>query len=133
VLWWTGPAHGAAGGEFRLHRSLRKTLRAFLAKRRLRDPLRQRVRRVIEACAGTPRDGPGRHLDRAEMRRLRAWHRAGTVHSVETWVDGQLVGGLYGVAHRPHVLRRVDVRPRHRRVQDRPGALVASAAPTASS
>ena len=26
-----------------------------------------------------------------------AWHRAGAVHSVETWVDGQLVGGLYGV------------------------------------
>ena len=27
-----------------------------------------------------------------------AWHRLGRVHSVETWVDGQLVGGLYGVA-----------------------------------
>jgi hypothetical protein len=27
-----------------------------------------------------------------------AWHRAGHVHSVETWIDGRLVGGLYGVA-----------------------------------
>jgi leucyl/phenylalanyl-tRNA--protein transferase len=26
------------------------------------------------------------------------WHRLGGVHSVETWVDGQLVGGLYAVA-----------------------------------
>src|SRR5690606_32318331 len=25
------------------------------------------------------------------------WHRMGRVHSVETWVDGQLSGGLYGV------------------------------------
>ena len=27
-----------------------------------------------------------------------AWHRAGRVHSVETWIDGELVGGLYCVA-----------------------------------
>lgn len=27
-----------------------------------------------------------------------AWHRAGRVHSFETWVDGELVGGLYGVS-----------------------------------
>jgi leucyl/phenylalanyl-tRNA--protein transferase len=25
------------------------------------------------------------------------WHREGRTHSVETWVDGELVGGLYGV------------------------------------
>ena len=28
------------------------------------------------------------------------WHHAGVAHSVETWVDGRLVGGLYGVALR---------------------------------
>lgn len=28
----------------------------------------------------------------------KAWHRQGRVHSVETWVDGHLVGGLYAVA-----------------------------------
>jgi len=26
------------------------------------------------------------------------WHRAGGVHSVETWIDGELAGGLYGVS-----------------------------------
>src|SRR5690606_4055728 len=25
------------------------------------------------------------------------WHKAGRVHSVETWIDGRLAGGLYGV------------------------------------
>jgi len=25
------------------------------------------------------------------------WHRAGHAHSIETWIDGELVGGLYGV------------------------------------
>lgn len=27
-----------------------------------------------------------------------AWHRMGYVHSVETWIDGRLAGGLYGVS-----------------------------------
>ena len=27
-----------------------------------------------------------------------AWHRQGRVHSAETWIDGELVGGLYFVA-----------------------------------
>jgi leucyl/phenylalanyl-tRNA--protein transferase len=28
----------------------------------------------------------------------RRWHRLGRAHSVETWIDGRLAGGLYGVA-----------------------------------
>ena len=28
----------------------------------------------------------------------RRWHRAGRVHSVETWIGGELVGGLYGIS-----------------------------------
>ena len=27
----------------------------------------------------------------------RRWHVAGQVHSVETWIDGKLAGGLYGI------------------------------------
>jgi leucyl/phenylalanyl-tRNA---protein transferase len=27
-----------------------------------------------------------------------AWHLVGQAHSIETWVDGELVGGLYGVS-----------------------------------
>ena len=26
-----------------------------------------------------------------------AWHELGRVHSFETWIDGELAGGLYGV------------------------------------
>ena len=32
------------------------------------------------------------------MRAYRQWHAAGEVHSFETWIDGELVGGLYGVS-----------------------------------
>jgi leucyl/phenylalanyl-tRNA--protein transferase len=49
---------------------------------------------------------------------------------VETWVDGQLVGGLYFVAHRPHVFWRVDVLAPHRCVSKIAlAALVAPAGP----
>ena len=38
-------------------------------------------------------------------------HEQGYAHSVETWQEGQLVGGLYGVALGRGFFRRVDVRP----------------------
>ena len=40
-------------------------------------------------------------------------HRRGLAHSFETWHEGRLVGGLYGVAHRPGVLRRIHVHARN--------------------
>ena len=37
-------------------------------------------------------------ITRAMAEAYSALHRAGFAHSVETWLDGELVGGLYGVA-----------------------------------
>jgi leucyl/phenylalanyl-tRNA--protein transferase len=55
-------------------------------------------RRVLAGCAGPRRDAGGTWLG-ADMRRAyAALHRAGYAHSVETWKDGELLGGLYGVA-----------------------------------
>ena len=56
-------------------------------------------RRVIQACAGTPREGQdGTWIVPAIIDAYTAWHRAGRVHCCETWVDGALVGGLYFIA-----------------------------------
>jgi leucyl/phenylalanyl-tRNA--protein transferase len=52
---------------------------------------------VVEGCAG---GGPERSKTwiNAEIQSLYgALHRQGAAHSVETWRDGKLVGGLYGV------------------------------------
>ena len=99
VLWWApDPRMVLPVAQFRLHRSLRKTLRAFLAKPGCEIRFDSAFDAVIEACAETPRDGQAGTWIVPELRAAyRAWHRAGTVHSVETWVDGRLVGGLYGV------------------------------------
>jgi leucyl/phenylalanyl-tRNA--protein transferase len=55
---------------------------------------------VIRACADAERDAddPGTWIDDEIVESYCALHRAGLAHSVETWQDGQLVGGLYGVA-----------------------------------
>ncbi|MFQ5611346.1 MAG: leucyl/phenylalanyl-tRNA--protein transferase [Anaerolineae bacterium] len=55
-------------------------------------------RRVMTACA-TP--GPGRETTWISPVMIDAYcelHRFGFAHSVETWVEGQLAGGLYGVS-----------------------------------
>jgi leucyl/phenylalanyl-tRNA--protein transferase len=100
VLWWCpDPRMVLPTAEFRLSHTLKKTLRRFI-----RTPGRElrfdsAFRQVIEACATTPRDGQdGTWIVPAVLEAYVAWHRAGRVHSVETWVDGELVGGLYFVA-----------------------------------
>jgi leucyl/phenylalanyl-tRNA---protein transferase len=84
--------------EFRLHRSLKKTLRRFLATPRCEVRFDSAFERVISECARTPRDGQhGTWIVPALRRAYTEWHHAGVVHSVETWVEDRLVGGLYGV------------------------------------
>lgn len=54
---------------------------------------------VIYACANSPRHGQtGTWIVPAMMQAYVQLHHAGVAHSVETWVDGHLVGGLYFVA-----------------------------------
>jgi leucyl/phenylalanyl-tRNA--protein transferase len=52
---------------------------------------------VIHACAQR-QDDEGSWIDDEILESYCGLHRAGIAHSVETWQDGTLVGGLYGVA-----------------------------------
>jgi leucyl/phenylalanyl-tRNA---protein transferase len=99
VLWWSpDPRMVLPVAEFKLHRSLKKTLRAFLATPGGEIRFDSAFDKVIAHCATTPRHGQhGTWIVPALRRAYTAWHRAGVVHSVETWRDGTLVGGLYGV------------------------------------
>jgi len=54
---------------------------------------------VIEACSRSPRVGQsGTWIVPDMVRAYTDLHRAGHAHSVETWIDGKLAGGLYCVA-----------------------------------
>lgn len=100
VLWWSpDPRMVLHVAEFRASHSLRKTLRRFVRTPGCEVRFDTAFDAVIRACAGTPRNGQdGTWIVPAMMQAYTAWHRAGRVHSVETWIDGQLCGGLYGVA-----------------------------------
>ena len=100
VLWWApDPRMVLPVAEFKLQRSLRKTLARFIRAPGCEVRFDSAFERVIAACAGAPREGQhGTWIVPPLQRAYTAWHRAGVVHSVETWVDGQLVGGLYGVS-----------------------------------
>lgn len=99
ILWWsTAPRLVLTPNAFRFRRSLRKTLQHGLSSGRLSVRFDHATPRVIEACAQTPRSGQsGTWIVPEMVRAYQAWHAAGVVHSVETWWDGELVGGLYAV------------------------------------
>ena len=100
VLWWSpDPRMVLPCAEFKLSHSLKKTLRRFLRTPGCALRMDSDFPRVITACAATPREGQdGTWIVPALMEAYQAWHRAGHVHSVEVWIDGDLVGGLYFVA-----------------------------------
>ena len=100
ILWWSpDPRMVLLPAEFRLAHSLKKTIRRFLATPGCEIRIDSACHRVIEACATSPRDGQTGTWIVADMIEAYAeWHRGGRVHSVETWIDGDLAGGLYGVS-----------------------------------
>jgi leucyl/phenylalanyl-tRNA---protein transferase len=96
VLWWSpDPRMVLYVDEFRISRSLRKTVRRGTFEIRVDSAFRA----VIEACAAVPRpDQDGTWITPAVVAAYCALHARGFAHSVETWRDGELAGGLYGVA-----------------------------------
>lgn len=99
VLWWSpDPRMVLYVDEFKLSRSLRKTVRHFAMDARCEIRVDSSFRSVINHCADKPREGQSGTWIVADMvEAYCAWHALGVVHSFEIWVRGELVGGLYGV------------------------------------
>ena len=100
ILWWsTHPRMVLNTAEFRLHRSLRQHLQKFRLRADCEIRFDFAFERVIQACATHCRAGQtGTWIQPEMVQAYVALHRAGLAHSVETWVQGELVGGLYCVA-----------------------------------
>jgi leucyl/phenylalanyl-tRNA--protein transferase len=95
ILWWSpDPRMVLFPGELKVSRSLGKTLARGTYETRIDSAFRQ----VMEACAA-PRDGHAGTWIVPEM--IDAYvrlHELGFAHCVESWREGELAGGLYGVA-----------------------------------
>ena len=95
ILWWSpDPRSVLFPAEFKLSRSLRKSLR--------RDCFRvscdRAFHRVLSGCAAPRARERGTWITNSMARAYMGLHRAGHAHSIEIWdSNGQLVGGLYGV------------------------------------
>ncbi|MDR3369436.1 leucyl/phenylalanyl-tRNA--protein transferase [Rhodoferax sp.] len=100
VLWWSpDPRMVLNPAEFRLHPSLKKRIRQFARAPQHDIRVDSAFERVINACAeNSRRDQSGTWIVPAMVQAYVRMHQAGLAHSVETWVEGQLVGGLYFVA-----------------------------------
>ena len=99
-LWWSpDPRMVLQTADFRLHPSLRKTLRKFARMPGCEVRIDHDFRRVMAECAHKTREGQnGTWIVPSIIDAYGALHDRGLAHSVETWVDGRLVGGLYCVA-----------------------------------
>lgn len=85
--------------HFRLHRSLRKTLSKFRSNPNCEVRIDSAFDRVIRACSSVSRDGQnGTWIVPDMVTAYEALHSQGNAHSVETWINGELMGGLYCVA-----------------------------------
>ncbi|MFT3905693.1 MAG: leucyl/phenylalanyl-tRNA--protein transferase [Steroidobacteraceae bacterium] len=94
VLWWSpDPREVLFPAEFRCSRSLRRTLRSGRFEQRWDSDFMA----VIEACAAPRAGSRGTWITPAMRRAYGELHRRGVAHCMESWRDGQLVGGLYGL------------------------------------
>ena len=95
MLWWSpDPRMVLIPKELHISRSLRRRVRRGGFEVRINHAFR----RVIGACAGARDGDTGTWITGDIQRAYEDLHQAGHAHSVETWIDGQLAGGLYGVA-----------------------------------
>lgn len=76
--------------DLRVSRSLAKSVRRFEVR------VDTACAEVIDACADPSR--PSGWIDDQIRTAYLRLHELGWVHTVETWQDGRLVGGLYGLA-----------------------------------
>lgn len=95
LLWWSPSQRMVfTPGNLHLSRSLLKLLR----KNRYQVTFDHDFSALIKACASCYQENRGTWITADMIAAYTALHLAGHAHCVEVWRDGQLVGGLYGVA-----------------------------------
>ncbi len=102
ILWWsTDPRMVLMTDHFHVTASLQKTLkkveRSRISGGRWKIRFDSAFEEVMRACAAPRADGPGTWISEEIIAGYGALHRQGYAHSAETWLDGELVGGAYGV------------------------------------
>lgn len=101
VLWWSpDPRMVLYPDELQVSRSLAKTLKSGkLQTKAYEVHFDTAFVEVMQACSTAARpEQDGTWITGSMIAAYTHLHQAGYAHSAETWIDGQLAGGLYGVA-----------------------------------
>jgi leucyl/phenylalanyl-tRNA--protein transferase len=96
ILWWCPEMRTLLYPEnFKVTKSFRRVLK----NSKYRVSFDRAFDEVIELCSKVPRKGQsGSWLNEELKVSFKELHRAGYAHSAEVWIDGELIGGLYGLA-----------------------------------
>lgn len=95
VLWWSpDPRWIIFPQNIKVSKSMKKILR----QKKFSVTFNHDFAAVMNACAVPRRDSEGTWITREISESFKQLHRLGYAHSVECWQDGELVGGLYGMA-----------------------------------
>jgi leucyl/phenylalanyl-tRNA--protein transferase len=95
ILWWSpDPRMVLFPEEFRMPRSLAKRLRRHDYEIRIDTAFAE----VMHGCAMPRNDSDGTWITQDMIAAYCELHRLGHAHSIETWIGGELAGGLYGMA-----------------------------------
>jgi leucyl/phenylalanyl-tRNA--protein transferase len=95
ILWWSpDPRSVVFPAEFKPSKSLKKLINkgAFTVK------MNTSFEEIIEGCASPRENEDGTWINDDILAAYKGLHKIGFAHSFETWQDGKLVGGLYGIA-----------------------------------
>ncbi len=96
LLWWSpDPRLVLFPKEFRRHKNLRKLIRS----EKFSISMDKEFGRVIKACSIVKRERQtGTWITTEIINAYTSLFEIGVAHSVEVWLQGDLVGGLYGLA-----------------------------------
>ena len=93
IIWWSpNPRLIMELDDFKLSHSLKKSIKKFEYK------FDTHFKEVMRQCASTPRNNQnGTWIQKEIIEAYDVLHGMGIAHSIESYLDGKLVGGLYGI------------------------------------
>ncbi|WAC08990.1 MAG: leucyl/phenylalanyl-tRNA--protein transferase [Thermodesulfobacteriota bacterium] len=96
ILWWSpDPRLILAPKDLHVSKSLSRVIKKDVFK----ITIDQSFGEVVQGCARVQRpDGKGTWIVKDMVKAYIRLHEAGFAHSVESWFNGKLVGGVYGVS-----------------------------------
>ncbi len=96
IMWWSpNPRSVSVPGEIKIAKSMRKYFKKSIFELRVDYAFDK----VIEACRKTTRkEQDGTWITDDIQKAYNELHVLGFAHSFETWLDDELVGGLYGIS-----------------------------------